>query len=113
MPYIEIKTNVTVDEVKKAKIAKMLGEDIAILPGKSERWLMTGIDDGMYMTLAGDGSPCVIASVSIFGSASHSAYDKLTAKLCGDLGEALGVSADRIYVKYSEFTEWGWNGGNF
>lgn len=113
MPFIGIKTNVSLDGDKKAQVAKILGKEIALLPGKSERWLMTGIEDGLYMTLAGSDAPCVMASVSIFGSASPAAYEALTESLCDKLGEMLDVPADRIYVKYSEHSVWGWNGGNF
>lgn len=113
MPFIELKTNVAVADSAKAELSRLLGREIALIPGKSERWLMTSIEDGLYMTFAGSDAPCVIASVCIFGGAAEEAYEKLTASLCEKLGDALGVPPDRIYVKYSEYSEWGWNGGNF
>ncbi len=113
MPFIELKTNVTVPESGKAALADVLGREIALIPGKSERWLMTSVEDGLYMTFAGSDAPCVIASVCIFGGADDDAYDKLTASLCEKLGTSLGISPDRVYVKYSEYSKWGWNGFNF
>ena len=29
------------------------------------------------------------------------------------LEELCGISPDRVYVKYGETANWGWNGGNF
>ena len=51
--------------------------------------------------------------MSIYGNASKSAFEQLTAAICKILGDNLGVSADNIYVKYSPTENWGWNGGNF
>ncbi|MBQ1519226.1 MAG: hypothetical protein IIZ53_05155, partial [Ruminococcus sp.] len=33
--------------------------------------------------------------------------------ITGILTDQLGISSDRIYVKYSEVANWGWNGSNF
>ena len=113
MPYIEIKTNVHCPEEKKNGISRLLGKEISLIPGKSENWLMTRVEDSLSMTFAGTDEPCVMAEVSIFGKATSSAYDALTASLCEKLGDALGVPENRVYVKYSEVSVWGWNGSNF
>jgi phenylpyruvate tautomerase PptA (4-oxalocrotonate tautomerase family) len=54
-----------------------------------------------------------MVEVSVYGSASPSAYSKLTAQVTDILGSSLGISPDRIYVKYFETQNWGWNGSNF
>ncbi|MBR6807949.1 MAG: hypothetical protein IKM46_06180 [Clostridia bacterium] len=113
MPYIELKTNVKIDDAKAKGIREMLGREIELIPGKSEKWLMTGIADGVRMSHGGSDEPCALVTVSIFGKASAEAYDALTASLCEKLSDCLGVAADRIYVKYEEVSVWGWNGMNF
>ncbi len=113
MPYIEIKTNVSVTDDKIKTINALLGSEIELLPGKSEKWLMNCIAGESKMSFAGDPSPCAIAEVSLFGKASADAYDALTASLCEKLSEALSVPTDRIYIKYEEVSTWGWNCENF
>ena len=51
--------------------------------------------------------------VSIFGSASKTALNSLTVEICDIFHEELGIPKDKIYVKYSETENWGWNGSNF
>ncbi len=111
MPYIKVTTNAA--GIDAAKLEKKLGAAIALIPGKSERWLMTKVEDGAKMAFAGSEEPCVMAEVSLFGAATRDAYDKLTAELCRVLSEATGASGDRVYVKYEETGTWGWSGSNF
>ena len=54
-----------------------------------------------------------LLQVSIFGSASDAAYDRLTAALCEIVNEELGIDLANIYVKYEEVDHWGWNDSNF
>ena len=111
MPYIKVTTNASGVDV--CKLEKKLGEAIALIPGKTERWLMTKVEDGAKMAFAGTEEPCVMAEVSLFGAASRDAYDKLTAELCRALAEATGAPENRVYVKYEETGTWGWSGSNF
>ncbi len=113
MPYIEIKTNVSADEAKIKEVHSLLGREIELIPGKTEKWLMTNIRTSENMFFAGSDAPCLIAEVKIFGKASDEAYDELTASLCAPLGEVFGIKSDRVYVKYEEVSHWGWNGMNF
>ncbi len=41
------------------------------------------------------------------------AYDALTARVCELLDAVLDIDPARVYVKYAETPNWGWNGGNF
>ncbi|MCI9449788.1 MAG: hypothetical protein HFE30_06005 [Clostridiales bacterium] len=113
MPYIEIKTNIDINVDKRRELTAILGERITVFPGKTERWLMTSVTGGLDMTFAGSDEPCIMAQVSIFGSAKPETYEKMTAVLCEELSSALGVDGSRIYVKYEECSLWGWNGANF
>ena len=113
MPYIEIKTNVHVKESVKDELHHMLGEKITLIPGKTERWLMTDVVGDKSMPFAGDTTGCAIVEVALFGKATNEAYDALTAALCESVGEALDIPCDRVYVKYEEVDHWGWNKMNF
>ena len=47
------------------------------------------------------------------GGAEPDAYDALTARVCELLDAVLDIDPARVYVKYAETPNWGWNGGNF
>lgn len=112
MPFIELKTNQNINEAKTV-IKSELGRAITAIPGKSEGWLMVELEGGLDMYFKGSDEPCAMFEVSIFGSASEEAYNKLTEILCGISQKYLNVSPDRTYVKYSEIDNWGYNNFNF
>lgn len=113
MPYIDLKTNIDLDHNQIEIIKKLLGREITLIPGKTERWLMTRVSGSENMSFAGTNEPCVMAEVSIFGSADDDAYAALTASLSEKLRIALNIPKSRIYIKYQEISKWGWNGDNF
>jgi len=113
MPFIDNKISVPVSEEKKTIIKNALGEYVATL-GKSEQWLMVGIDDNYELWFAGEKmDKGAYVSVALFGSAASDSYDRLTAQICGLYQDVLGIPADKVYVSYHPVHDWGWNGGNF
>ena len=114
MPYIRTTVSKELTEQNKESLKAKLGQAIALIPGKSESWLMLSFEDNTNMYFKGDGSQdYAFLQVSIFGSASDAAYDRLTAALCEIVNEELGIDFANIYVKYEEVDHWGWNGSNF
>lgn len=114
MPMIQTKTSIKITEAQELELKSRLGEAIAILPGKSEQWLMTSFEDNCRMYFRGDNSaPLAFIEVKVFGSVNPTAADKLTAKICEIFDSVLGIAPDNVYVKYEEVSLWGWNGGNF
>ncbi len=114
MPYIETKTNIVLTEAQKIEMKEKFAEAIALIPGKSEEWLMLGFSDGMTMAFRGDiSSPCAMVEVDIFGAAKSAEYDALTEAVCNILYEVAKISPERIYVKYRECDRWGYNKFNF
>lgn len=112
MPFIEVKTNQSVNEAKTI-IKSELGAAITAIPGKSEGWLMVEIRDKLDLWFKGSDAPCAMFEAAIFGKASDAAYDDLTQRLCKISEKYLGVPADRTYVKYTEIDHWGYNNMNF
>ena len=114
VPYIDITTNASltpeVIESLKSKIADALA---ASFPGKTENWLMVRVSAGETMFFAGSPAPCMMVDVAIFGAQSKTGYQKMTAAVCALAGDECGLPADRVYVKYTEYDKWGWNGSNF
>lgn len=112
MPFINVKTNSPVSKEKETAIKSKLGEAITTLPGKSESWLMVGIEPEYILYFKGTDELCAMVDVSIFGTATPAALSALTAKITEILSSELNIPPARTYVKYSQKTEWGWNGSN-
>lgn len=113
MPFINLKTNVPVSEDKKTAIKSAFGKAIETIPGKSESWLMVGIEPEYTLYFKGQDLPCAMVEVSIFGEENSAAFNVLTRKICDILNEELEIEKSNIYIKYEATKNWGWNGSNF
>lgn len=113
MPFINLKTNVKVDEKKELTIKEQLGKAIEVLPGKSEAWLMLNFEDECRLYFKGNNNPAAFFEVKVYGNVSQNTSNELTEKLCDIAQRELSVDKSRVYVKYEETEYWGWNGGNF
>ena len=75
---------------------------------------MCEFDDNCRLWLGGrNDEPAAFVQVKIYGKAHREAYDRMTGAVCKTLSEELNIPAERIYITYSEYTDWGWNGSNF
>ena len=107
MPYIELKTDKKISNATEEEFKKAFGKAIEIFPGKSERWLMINLVDECKMTFSGKtGNACMI-SVDLLGTASRESYEKMTAAASKIASELLDIPEDRIYIKYTEYKNWG------
>lgn len=114
MPFIDTKLNVRLSEEKETVLKARLGEAIAGFPGKSEYWLMLNFTDECRMWFRGYNSfPMAMVEVKLFGSAEAEITNRMTETLCKLFESELGISPDRVYVKYEFCDTWGWNGENF
>lgn len=114
MPYIRTTVSKEITPEIKDNLKAKLGQAIALIPGKSESWLMLTFEDNMNMYFKGKcEDDYAYLEVSLFGSASDAAYDRLTAALSEIVNEELGIKRENIYIKYEEANHWGWNGNNF
>ena len=114
MPYIS--THITTPLSKNAEISlkEKLGKAIALLPGKSERWLMVEFQDNCRLYFQGkNDAPVAFVEVKAVGAIAPEASEKLTAAICDMLEEELSISPDHVYIKYESTDLWGWNGVNF
>ncbi len=114
MPFIDSKVSLKISDEQEKELKSRLVQAIALIPGKSERWLMTAFEDECHMYFAGDNSaPVAYVEVGIFGCPDETAFAKMTSEITKIFGEVLGIPADRMYIKYEASTDWGWNRSNF
>ena len=114
MPYIDIKTTVSISPAAEKALFEQLGKAIEIFPGKTEKWLMLNLCGEQKMCFAGDAKkPCLFADVRIFGEPDEAAAEEMTKALCSVFEQVLSIPADRSYVCYKGYNTWGWNNMNF
>ena len=113
MPFIDSKITVPVTSELKEEIKSELGKLITTL-GKTETYLMVGIEDAYDLWLGGKKlDKGAYVSVSLYGNAPEESYDKLTGQICDLFEEKLGIPGNAVYVTYHPVNDWGWNGSNF
>jgi phenylpyruvate tautomerase PptA (4-oxalocrotonate tautomerase family) len=114
MPYIRTTVSNEISDTARENLKAKLGQAIALIPGKTEAWLMLAFEDNMKMYFKGEcKEEYAYIEVSLFGSTSDAAYDRLTAAISEIINEELGIDRANIYIKYEEAGHWGWNGNNF
>ena len=114
MPFIDLKTTAKISAEKEEVLRREFGKIITLIPGKSEAWLMLNFTDECRMAFRGNAdADTAFVNVELLGGASDKAYDDMTRAICDTIRDLLGVPYDRIYVKYGEFTHWGFAGENF
>ena len=113
MPFINTKTSAEISKEQEIQLKEKMGSAIKLI-GKSESWLMLNFEDKCRMAFKGNAdSDSAIVSVDLLGGASEKAYADMTHAICTTVSYVLGVPFNRVYVKYGEYTHWGYAGENF
>ena len=114
MPFINVKTNAEISAEKKTEIENKLSDAISLIPGKSDRYMMVAIEDGLDMAFHRESAANIaFTEVKLFGGSTKDAYQKLTAAICNILSDEADVSGEYSYVKFDETKYWGFNGFMF
>ena len=112
MPFIDSKITLPVTPEQKETVKSELGKAVSII-NKPESFLMVGIEDNYDLYMAGKKlDKGAYVSVSLFGSASSDAYNRMTAEICRIYEKELGIPGSAVYVTYQGIKDWGWNGQN-
>ena len=113
MPMIEVKTTVPLPQEKRDVLKTELGKAISIM-GKPESYLMIGLEDSKDLYFGGKKlEKGAFISVEVLGEVNAAASAKMSGRLCEIFEKELGIPGDKIYITYSGYKNWGWNGGNF
>ena len=108
-----MKVSVPLTEEKRIAIKTALGQSISLM-GKGESFLMVGFEDNVPLYFGGEKQEkCAFVEIKVFGEVNPDQASEMTGKVCDTLGDELGIPADKVYVTYQGYTDWGWNGRNF
>ncbi|MDP3334282.1 MAG: phenylpyruvate tautomerase MIF-related protein [Methylococcaceae bacterium] len=114
MPFLKLSTNVTIEQSQSEQLLKELSQLLAKETGKPERYVMVQVTGGKAMLFGGSNQPLAYLECKSIGLTAAQAK-VLSASLSKLLTSALSLTAERIYIEFSncpaEF--WGWNGSTF
>ena len=79
MPFINVKTNIPVSENAQEALKTRLGQANEAIPGKSEAWLMVGVEPECALWFQGTDAPAALVEVSVYGGAEPDAQSLLEA----------------------------------
>lgn len=116
MPVIHTYSSTPIPEASRENLKAIYGKAIASVPGKSEMWLMCLFEENVPTYHGGtNDDPAAYVTVDVFAreAVRRSAWDAMTPVICDALQQELGVNPARIYIKYGESANFGWNGMNF
>lgn len=114
MPHISSNVSCSISPEQENTLKTKLGKAISLLSGKSERWLMLSFRDNCHIYFAGDSSaPAAFIEVQVLGKINPNESSALSAEICKTFEETLSIPSNRIYIKYEEVEQWGFDGGNF
>ncbi|MBQ6267823.1 MAG: hypothetical protein IJK64_08645 [Clostridia bacterium] len=114
MPYIKATVSKEISPAAQEALKAKLGQAIALIPGKTEAWLMLSFEDNARMYFRGENdADYAFVQVALFGDTSDAAYDRLTVAITEIVNETLSIDPANIYITYLPYDHWGWNGSNF
>ncbi len=114
MPFIKLSTNIAVDQHQSDRLLSALSQLVAQETGKSERYVMVELTGGKAMLFSGNNQPLAYLECKSIGLNTVQAK-ALSASICKLLTTVLPLSADRIYIEFSNCPAelWGWNRSTF
>jgi phenylpyruvate tautomerase len=115
MPLLRIVTSVKGAERENALLLSELSRFVAEKLRKPESYVMTSLVTNAMMTFAGNTEPVCSVELKNIGSFTPKETRDLSAEICKRLEAALGVSAKRIYIEFTNAQGhlWGHDGETF
>lgn len=110
MPFIIARVNTPVTREQEIALKSRLGKAIEAVPGKSEEYLMVGIEADYHFYLRGAEQKAAYIEVSIFGNEAHLGYDTLSEEITQAIEQELHIPPENVYIKFDDITAWSVNG---
>ena len=114
MPLLKLQINVSVAQAKHAEILAGMSKLVAHATGKPEQYVMVTVEEGPILMSGKDG-PAAFADLRSIGGLDGKVNREISQNLCVLLNKALGISANRVYVTFTDVApgNWGHNGSTF
>jgi phenylpyruvate tautomerase len=114
MPYLKLTTNIAIDKEQSAKLLSQFSQLLAKETGKPERYVMVELTGDKDMLFGGSNEASAFVECKSIGLSAQQAKS-LSASISQLLASNLQLSAERVYIEFSNCTAnlWGWNGSTF
>ena len=109
MPYIEVQTNCNISSEDERRLKAELGKIIAVIPRKSEQWLMCNFKEKQHLWLSGSNDPAAIVEIKLFGPFPSECFPTIVSAITSLLTSVLSIHPNRIYCVCFNTAYWGWN----
>lgn len=114
MPLVKLQTSVQMTEEKRKNLLSSLSKVVAEKIGKPEQYVMVTVSEAAVMMsgIAGDAAFLEVRSI---GGLNRAVNQAITADLSSLLQVSLGISSERVYINFMDFSpeNWGWKGKTF
>lgn len=111
MPTIQVKSAAKISDSAKELVKAELGEAIALIPGKSEQWLMVLFGHCEDLFFQGvKSTEAALVEVGIKGQATRADFAKLAAAITQTLTKHTDLQSNSIYISFSEYENYGYAG---
>ena len=111
MPYVHIITSAKMNDEKVAAVRKIVGETIAVIPGKSFEVTTIHIEPEAIISRGDPANPSLFIEVRVFGPAAIDSKKAFAKAICAALEAELGIPQRFISLNIIELDAWGGNGG--
>jgi phenylpyruvate tautomerase PptA (4-oxalocrotonate tautomerase family) len=114
MPLLKLETTVTLSEDKRKDLLASLSKAVAGTIGKPEQYVMVTISQAAIV-MSGKPGDAAFVDIRSIGGLSDEVNRKLSQQVCKLLFDFLGISADRVYLNFTDIDagNWGWSGSTF
>ena len=116
MPFINVYTSAEPpSDGAVTELLTSLSRALASHLGKPESYVMTCLVPRTRMTFAATFAPACYAEVKNVGPLNEALAEAMSRDLCARLSTSFGVSADRVYIEFTEAEGrlWGFAGSTF
>ena len=114
MPYLKLKTNVSINKQQSPQLMTRLSQLLAKETGKPERYVLVELSDDRDMIFSGSNEPLAYLECKSIGLTAAQAK-VLSAAISQLLQTELQLLPERVYIEFSNCPAeyWGWNGSTF
>ncbi|MBP9913184.1 MAG: hypothetical protein KBF26_07225 [Opitutaceae bacterium] len=114
MPYLKIQTNLSLTKKAERTVLKEASALVASELEKPESFVMVALQPDTAMLFAGSDKPVAFLELKSVGLPGRKTKT-LCKALCALIEKHLGVSPERVYVKFIDVNRgmWGWKGDTF
>ena len=106
MPFVEISVNIPLPPAEEKVLKTELGSLIALIPGKSEDYLMIKFNAESKMWMKGTDEPSAMVDVMVYGAVSSDIKSMFTEKVMSLMTRVLDIERPRMFLKFNEVSDW-------